>query len=50
MTTAPDPFRVLCVIGARLNFMKIAPIMRAFPAESALKAFSCTPASTTTTP
>ena len=29
MTTAPDPFRVLCVIGARPNFMKIAPIMRA---------------------
>jgi hypothetical protein len=26
MTTAPDPFRVLCVISARPNFMKIAKL------------------------
>ena len=37
MTTAPDPFRILCVVGARPNFMKIAPIMRAFAAEPALQ-------------
>lgn len=31
------PFRVLCVVGARPNFMKIAPLMRAFEAEPALE-------------
>jgi len=37
MTTPPDLFRVLCVVGARPNFMKIAPIMRAFAAEPRLQ-------------
>jgi UDP-N-acetylglucosamine 2-epimerase (non-hydrolysing) len=36
MTTSTDPFRVVCVVGARPNFMKIAPLMRAFAAEPAL--------------
>lgn len=27
--TSTEPFRVVCVVGARPNFMKIAPIMRA---------------------
>lgn len=35
--TSSDPFRVLCVVGARPNFMKIAPLMRAFEAEPALE-------------
>ena len=26
-------FKVICVVGARPNFMKIAPIMRAFSAQ-----------------
>ena len=30
MTTSTEPNRILCVVGARPNFMKIAPIMRAF--------------------
>lgn len=37
MNTSPKPFRVLCVVGARPNFMKIAPIMRAFEAEPVLQ-------------
>jgi UDP-N-acetylglucosamine 2-epimerase (non-hydrolysing) len=37
MTTSTDPFRVLCVVGARPNFMKIAPIMRAVEAEPAVQ-------------
>ncbi len=30
MTTSTERNRILCVVGARPNFMKIAPIMRAF--------------------
>ncbi len=30
MSSTERPLRVLCVVGARPNFMKIAPIMRAF--------------------
>ena len=32
MTISTEPVRVVCVVGARPNFMKIAPIMRAFTA------------------
>lgn len=35
--TSTDPLRVLCVVGARPNFMKIAPILRAFAADPALQ-------------
>jgi len=31
-----EPFRVVCVVGARPNFMKIAPLMRAFACEPRL--------------
>jgi len=31
--TSTEPFRVVCVVGARPNFMKIAPLMRAFARE-----------------
>lgn len=31
--SSTEAFRVLCVVGARPNFMKIAPLMRAFAAE-----------------
>jgi len=31
--TSTDPFRVVCVVGARPNFMKIAPLMRALARE-----------------
>lgn len=37
IVTLSDPFRVLCVVGARPNFMKIAPLMRAFEAEPRLE-------------
>jgi UDP-N-acetylglucosamine 2-epimerase (non-hydrolysing) len=33
MTSSDRRARVLCVVGARPNFMKIAPIMRAFRAR-----------------
>jgi len=33
-TTCSDgPLRILCIVGARPNFMKIAPLMRAFRSE-----------------
>ncbi len=32
MPASPSPAHILCVVGARPNFMKIAPIMRAFNA------------------
>jgi UDP-N-acetylglucosamine 2-epimerase (non-hydrolysing) len=35
MSSSERPARVLCVVGARPNFMKIAPIMRAFGARPA---------------
>jgi len=39
MAVTSGPGQVLCVVGARPNFMKIAPIMRAFASEaSALNA------------
>lgn len=39
MTGATEPNYILCVVGARPNFMKIAPIMRAFSdPSSALEA------------
>lgn len=34
--TSTEPFRVVCVVGARPNFMKIAPLMRAFAREPRL--------------
>ena len=34
--TSIDPFRVVCVVGARPNFMKIAPLIRAFSREPRL--------------
>jgi UDP-N-acetylglucosamine 2-epimerase (non-hydrolysing) len=36
--TSNEPFRVVCVVGARPNFMKIAPLMRVFRAEPSLSA------------
>ena len=36
MMTSTKPFRVLCVVGARPNFMKIAPLIRAFANEPGL--------------
>ena len=30
MTNPSRPLRVICVVGARPNFMKIAPLMRVF--------------------
>jgi UDP-N-acetylglucosamine 2-epimerase (non-hydrolysing) len=36
MTTSKDSDTVLCVVGARPNFMKIAPIMRAFASTPGL--------------
>jgi UDP-N-acetylglucosamine 2-epimerase (non-hydrolysing) len=39
MAVLPSPGHILCVVGARPNFMKIAPIMRAFAQpDSALTA------------
>ncbi len=39
MTLTEEKFKVICVVGARPNFMKIAPIMRAFrAAEQPLEA------------
>ena len=39
MVAGPSPGQVLCIVGARPNFMKIAPIMRAFSQpESTLSA------------
>jgi UDP-N-acetylglucosamine 2-epimerase (non-hydrolysing) len=34
--TSTEPFRVVCVVGARPNFMKIAPLVRAFAREPRL--------------
>ena len=34
MTSSDSRARVLCIVGARPNFMKIAPIMRAFQARA----------------
>jgi len=34
--SSTESFRVLCVVGARPNFMKIAPLMRALAAEPTL--------------
>ena len=34
--TSTEPFRVVCVVGARPNFMKIAPLMLAFSREPRL--------------
>ena len=34
--SSTDPFHVVCVVGARPNFMKIAPLMRAFGREPRL--------------
>lgn len=36
--TSSDPLRVVCVVGARPNFMKIAPLMRAFAREPGIEA------------
>lgn len=38
MTVRSCKFQVLCIVGARPNFMKIAPIMRAFSASSRVEA------------
>ena len=37
MTMSTEPKRILCVVGARPNFLKIAPIMRAFADAPALE-------------
>lgn len=34
MTRSDGPLRLLCIVGARPNFMKIAPLMRVFRARS----------------
>lgn len=34
MTHSDGPLRLLCIVGARPNFMKIAPLMRVFRASS----------------
>jgi len=36
--TSSDPLRVVCVVGARPNFMKIAPLIRAFAREPGIEA------------
>ena len=38
MTMPTDPISILCVVGARPNFMKIAPIMRAFAGRPGIRA------------
>lgn len=38
MTSSATERHIMCVVGARPNFMKIAPIMRAVAASSALRA------------
>jgi hypothetical protein len=34
--TSTEPFHIVCVVGARPSFMKIAPLMRAFGREPSL--------------
>ncbi len=34
MTHSDGPLRLLCIVGARPNFMKIAPLMRVFRARA----------------
>jgi UDP-N-acetylglucosamine 2-epimerase (non-hydrolysing) len=36
--TSIDPLRVACIVGARPNFTKIAPLMRAFSREPGIVA------------
>ncbi len=42
--------RVICVAGARPNYMKVKPVMDALEESAALRSFWCTPASIMTRP
>ena len=50
MSAAPaTPAPVICIVGARPNYMKVAPIIRAFAAHKPpIPRCSSTPDSTTT--